>query len=194
MNRNRERNNNWKGGRVVASNGYVLVKVGVDHHLADVRGYAYEHRVVAERVLGRQLKSDEIVHHIDENKQNNDPSNLKVVAGVAEHFLEHRIRDDLRRPGEDNPIVSCACGCGMQFPKFDESKRPRKYASGHNPPPREIHDQAIWYLQNIRNPAKAIDIASYLDVGRKKITGVMQKLKARKLVHLVRKEWRLGQP
>jgi hypothetical protein len=31
------RNPNWKGGRLVASNGYVLVRVGVGHHLADVR-------------------------------------------------------------------------------------------------------------------------------------------------------------
>lgn len=43
----------WKGGRSIASNGYVLVRVGKKHHLADVRGYAYEHRIVAEQKLGR---------------------------------------------------------------------------------------------------------------------------------------------
>lgn len=46
----------WKGGRSVASNGYVLIRVGVEHHLADVRGYAYEHRVVAEQKIKRALK------------------------------------------------------------------------------------------------------------------------------------------
>lgn len=39
-------NPNWRGGRSVASNGYMLVRAGVGHHLADVRGYAYEHRLV----------------------------------------------------------------------------------------------------------------------------------------------------
>lgn len=32
------RNPFWKGGRSVASNGYVLIRVGVEHHLADVKG------------------------------------------------------------------------------------------------------------------------------------------------------------
>jgi hypothetical protein len=35
------RNPNWRGGRSLASNGYVLIRVGVGPHLADVRGYAY---------------------------------------------------------------------------------------------------------------------------------------------------------
>lgn len=48
-------NANWRGGRSIASNGYVLIRVGTGHHLADVRGYAYEHRVVAENSLGRRL-------------------------------------------------------------------------------------------------------------------------------------------
>ena len=33
-------NSQWKGGRIIASNGYVMLRVGTDHHLADVRGYA----------------------------------------------------------------------------------------------------------------------------------------------------------
>lgn len=78
-NQSRERNSNWRGGRSVASNGYVLLRVGVDHHLADVRGYAYEHRVVAEQMLSRRLLPGEEVHHRDENPRNNEPSNLEVV-------------------------------------------------------------------------------------------------------------------
>lgn len=39
----------------------------------------HEHRVVAEEKLGRALEKGEIVHHIDGNKQNNDPSNLEVT-------------------------------------------------------------------------------------------------------------------
>lgn len=47
-------NPNWKGGRSIASNGYVLLRMP-GHHLADVRGYVYEHRLVAEQKLGRRL-------------------------------------------------------------------------------------------------------------------------------------------
>jgi len=134
-------NPNWKGGRSVASNGYVLVRVGVGHHLADVRGYAYEHRVVAEEKVGRRLLPGEHVHHKDENTANNHPDNLVVMASAAEHRLAHRSAErQLRMPGEPNPEVACACGCGTTFARFDESGRPRAWVSGHNPTARPTRD------------------------------------------------------
>lgn len=48
----------------------------------------HEHRVVAEQKLGRPLTKDEIVHHIDGNKRNNDPINLMIVTR-AEHARIH---------------------------------------------------------------------------------------------------------
>lgn len=126
-------NNNWRGGRSVASNGYVLIRVGVGHHLADVRGYAYEHRLVAEKKLGRRLRPGEIPHHIDGNRQNNADENIEVVASQHHHFVKHRkhpLRN--RMPGESNDLVACECGCGATFPKFDSGGRPRRFVSGHN--------------------------------------------------------------
>ena len=49
------------------------------------------HRVVAEEMLGRPLAKGEVVHHIDENKQNNDPSNLMVFPSQVEHMRFHHI-------------------------------------------------------------------------------------------------------
>jgi len=119
-------------GRTVASNGYVLVRVGRDHHLADVRGYAYEHRLVAERELGRYLEPGEIVHHINGEKTDNRPENLEVL-DRAEHGLRHRqVCFDRRVPGEPNPLTRCACGCGATFRRYDELGRPRRFVSGHN--------------------------------------------------------------
>lgn len=121
-------------GRSVASNGYVLIRVGKDHPLADVRGYAYEHRLVASKMIGRWVLPAEQVHHKDENKQNNIPGNLEVTASIAEHRVLHRSPDSASRlPGEPNPEVVCACGCGASFPWYDDSGRPREYVSGHNP-------------------------------------------------------------
>lgn len=126
------RNPNWRGGRSIASNGYVLIRVGVDHHLADVRGYAYEHRIVAEQKIGRRLKRREQVHHINGNKQDNRPDNLLVASNAAEHHVHHRKQKNLRLPNEPNPLVACECGCGSRFRKFDSCGRPRRFVSGHN--------------------------------------------------------------
>ena len=124
---------NWKGGRVIASNGYVLVFVGKGKPLADVRGYAYEHRLVAAQKFGRLPTQGEHVHHINGDKADNRPENLELLT-APEHHFEHRVREaGLRRPNEPNSEVSCACGCGRTFARFDASGRPREYLPGHNP-------------------------------------------------------------
>jgi HNH endonuclease len=48
----------------------------------------HEHKWVAEVKLGRPLQKGEIVHHIDGNSWNNDPSNLQVMT-QSEHCKAH---------------------------------------------------------------------------------------------------------
>lgn len=74
----------WKGGRKKGKGGYVLV-LSKDHPNADSQGYVPEHRLVAEQVLGRYLTKEEIVHHIDGNPTNNQPSNLEVFDSNGNH-------------------------------------------------------------------------------------------------------------
>jgi len=47
------------------------------------------HRWVAEKKIGRKLKQDEIVHHIDGNKLNNSSENLQVFSSQNEHQKLH---------------------------------------------------------------------------------------------------------
>lgn len=52
-------------------------------------GCVYEHILVAEEKLGRPLNPGECVHHIDENKKNNSPSNLMVFKTNSDHAKYH---------------------------------------------------------------------------------------------------------
>lgn len=82
-------------GRYTRPDGYVLVHVP-NHPHADAKGYVREHRLVMEQKLGRYLRDDEHVHHINGKKSDNRPKNLEVH-GVSEHHLLHA------RYGEDHP-------------------------------------------------------------------------------------------
>ena len=76
-------NGRWNGGKFVDAEGYILVK-RPDHPAARKSGYVLEHRLVAEQKLGRRLLRDEVVHHINGDKQDNVPENI-IVTIQSEH-------------------------------------------------------------------------------------------------------------
>ena len=81
-------NARWNNGRMRTSHGYIAVKVPEDHHLRQAHGYAYEHQIVAERMLGRRLASNEIVHHLNGVHSDNRPENLEVQT-INQHAALH---------------------------------------------------------------------------------------------------------
>src|SRR5580704_4198728 len=118
---------NWKGEPVTDPRGYVLIFVGKEHPLADVRGYAYEHRLKMFHA-GKLNPEDRMhVHHGKDGLLNSE-ENLEVLTPWA-HRAKHRKRSDkgLQEPNTDNFIVSCECGCGAQFLKYDGQHRPRRF-------------------------------------------------------------------
>lgn len=83
-----KRGANWKGGKVKTAGGYIEV-YSPNHPRGGSNNYVAEHIIVMEGVLGRFLEQGEVVHHIDGDKQNNDPGNL-VVMRRDEHRLLHK--------------------------------------------------------------------------------------------------------
>lgn len=67
--------------------GYVRVYVP-EHPEANTRGFVYEHRLIAEQMLGRRLKKGEIVHHKNRKRWDNREENL-VVMDEKEHAKHH---------------------------------------------------------------------------------------------------------
>jgi len=78
---------NWKGGRHREKRGYITV-YAPGHPFAKSGFRVYEHRLVMEQELGRYLKPDEVVHHINGVKDDNRIENLEVKI-QGQHISEH---------------------------------------------------------------------------------------------------------
>ena len=94
------------------------------------RKWIYEHREVMEKHLGRKLKPNEHVHHIDGNPRNNAIDNLMLVS-ASEHAKIHK--PALKRhsnkicsiPGCNNPHHAkglCKKHYRMKYPERYYSK------------------------------------------------------------------------
>ena len=55
-------------------------------------GYCWLHRRIAEEVLGRKLNTNEVVHHLDDNPQNNAITNLLVISRNKHAALHSYLR------------------------------------------------------------------------------------------------------
>lgn len=83
-----ENNPMWKGGTCLHALGYIWI-YAPKHPFANNHKYVLEHRLVMEKILGRYLQPNEIVHHINERKDDNRPENLMVFSSIRDHTKYH---------------------------------------------------------------------------------------------------------
>jgi len=82
----KENNPRWSGGRYENKIGYVMVH-------DDKNRWRVEHRVVVERIIGRELKRSETIHHINKIKNDNRPVNLYYFETDSPHKRYHGLKN-----------------------------------------------------------------------------------------------------
>ena len=70
----------------IDSDGYIRI-YSPKHPFKQSNGYVTEHRLVIEKKLGRFLRKDEVVHHVNSIKNDNREENLVVLTKSQHHII-----------------------------------------------------------------------------------------------------------
>lgn len=128
----------WRAGqpvRFIAGHNQRKAKIAAyrlvrrpDHPRANPVGYVLEHVLIAEQALGRFLPAGVEVHHVDEVKSNNAPSNLVICQDREYHDLLH-VRARVRKAGGD-PNTQRLCYECRQPKALSEFNKSRSNKNG----------------------------------------------------------------
>jgi hypothetical protein len=114
----------WSEERMLSEHGYVKVRVGKEHPLADANGYCYEHLLVWVSAGREKPDADHLLHHKNEVKTDNRLANLELLTRTqhaAEHQGERMLTDEQVRAvrerfaaGEDGTALASEFGVPFQ--------------------------------------------------------------------------------
>jgi len=112
----------WKPGGLVSSHGYVKVRVGRGHPLADPNGYAYEHLVVWCAAGNPRPPKGYLLHHRNEDKTDNRIENLELIRRGEHNALHNRERG---RDAQGRLLPKAAAGRRLDGVEHNEFPNPR---------------------------------------------------------------------
>lgn len=109
----------WEGGHISKSTGYKYIEFNGKQ--------VEEHRLVMMRYLGRNLKRNEVVHHINGNKLDNRIENLQLLSNEEHASMHGHLRgykEKCTLCGGDKHYARGLCkNCYMRMYKKGELKK-----------------------------------------------------------------------
>ncbi len=81
-----EKNPRWSGGQYTDKHGYKFIH-------DDKNRWRKEHRIIVEKIIGRELKKWETIHHINEIKTDNRSENLYYFSNDSQHKSYHGLKN-----------------------------------------------------------------------------------------------------
>ncbi len=114
---------NWKGGQKKDCRGYIYIYQPNHPFVNGI--YVFEHRLIMEKHLGRYLKPEERVHHINEKRGDNRIKNLKLFSNIGAHQSYHQKKGILmRRIKRQSKKGKKVIECDKLFRQIILKKRP----------------------------------------------------------------------
>ena len=107
------------------TSGYLEIHVP-GHPRARNHAYVFEHILIVERALGKVLRRDAEVHHVDRDRRNNAHGNLVACHDHAYHMLLHRRQRALDACGDPSAIRCKFCK------RYDRQYDIATYTSKHD--------------------------------------------------------------
>jgi len=142
-------------------------------------GVQYEHRVVAEQMLGRALRPNEQVRFVGEPPVGRPvrPSDLRVVETRS---TGRRFRPDVDDWEEQ---VACKCGCGESIYRWNPQGQERRFIAGHQgqAAPSPAQEAILSALGNM-GPSYPAEVAAATGRSPGVVSELLRRMKKRGLV------------
>lgn len=135
--------------------------------------YVSIYRFMMERKLGRELTSNEVVHHKDFNHENNKISNLQVMSRSEHSILHGKVKKKkVYTPQEEteNSIIATKIKCILAMNNLSRTKIAKEMNMGYQRFKRKVEHKNYFTEKELNLMCQIIDvdIECLLDVKSKK--------------------------